>query len=118
MHYNGRPAPSTTTSVINIKSNYHLSDNVNKNWACRSLIKEEAGRAVVLEINIALDCAGVRIILYIQYRSGIVLFKYAVKNLQPSETEFQHSLQKYNTHIQERLTHTNMLKTTSGRGSG
>lgn len=45
-----------------------------------------------------------------QYRSGIVLFKYAVKNLQPSETEFQHSLQKYNTyntiHVQEHLTHT------------
>lgn len=54
---------------------------------------------VVLEINIALDCVGVPILLYIQYRSGIVLFKYAVKTLQPSETEFLHSLQKYNTQI-------------------
>ena len=51
------PPPPTTTSIINIKSNYHLSDNVNKNWKCISFVNIEFMAELLYWI--ALDCTGV-----------------------------------------------------------
>ena len=51
------PTPPTTTSVMNIEYNYHLSDNVNKNWKFMSFIKAEFMAELLCWI--VLDCTGV-----------------------------------------------------------
>ena len=56
MHPNNPPS-ATMTSIINIKQNDHLPDNVNRNWKCINFINIEFIAEVLYWID--LDCTGV-----------------------------------------------------------